>query len=178
VGQALQQVADIGEGVDLVPVATRGDAEEDGGGAGALGAAGEQPVLADGPWRNVMGARKPTLLDFNRAIQEIAEGLYSVVEAKLGTAAAWDKGVLDVRSPADDETQIAKFRIRLSAGTTASARLTGTINALIRDLWRLKRSAFAQTWHGLTLTLTPKGDCKTEFNYDKACFDDVTFFET
>jgi hypothetical protein len=122
--------------------------------------------------------REPTLVDFNQVIQEIAERLYSLIEGKLGKSAAWSKAVLDVRSPADESTQIAKFRVTLPNGTSSSARLTGVINSLIRDSWEIKKSAFPDQWYGLKLILTPSGECKTEFNYDQSCFDDPTFFET
>ena len=45
-GQALEEIAEVGEGVEVVE-ASRGDqAVEDGGAATALVAAGEEPVLA------------------------------------------------------------------------------------------------------------------------------------
>src|SRR5215471_19503701 len=46
VGQALEQIADVGEGVDAVAMTGRCHAEQDRRGLGALGVAGEQPILA------------------------------------------------------------------------------------------------------------------------------------
>jgi hypothetical protein len=45
-GEAGEDVAEVGEGVDLMPVPTRDEAEEHRGGVPAGVAAAEEPVLA------------------------------------------------------------------------------------------------------------------------------------
>jgi len=120
---------------------------------------------------------EPTLLDFNRVLQDLAGHLFSLVDAKLGAAAAWTQAVLDVRSPEEGGTQIAKFRIHLPDGSATSARIPAVVNGLIREAWLVKQSAFPEQWYGLKLKLLPSGDCETEFDYDPACFDDPNFFD-
>ena len=74
------------------------------------------------------------------------------------------------------EKKIAKFRVQLPDGSTASARIPAVVNGLIREAWEIKVSAFPDQWYGLKFKILPSGECETEFNYDKKCFDDPRFF--
>jgi hypothetical protein len=120
---------------------------------------------------------KATLRDANELLHEVASVIFEAANANTPSG-KWKSAYLDVRGPAEGGSRILKFRITLANGRLIDLYSPTGVAIPLSKLWKMKDKVFPQEWYGLKLTVSRKGECETEFNYDADCINDESYYES
>ena len=89
----------------------------------------------------------------------------------------WVAVVLDARFRDADGSILDKVRVERADGslTSISLPVQGTLRLIEMGQ---ARPTGPDRWHGLLLRVTAEGECEMQFNYDPACAEDATFYQS
>jgi hypothetical protein len=110
-------------------------------------------------------------------IRPLACVMFETVTGEFGGVEDWSAAVLDVRYSSRAGSFVHKVRVELSDGHLASLSLPVAATYHLIELGQA-RPAGKDRWFGFRFRITSAGNCKGEFNYDPACADDPSFFES
>jgi len=110
-------------------------------------------------------------------IQPLARVVYEAAANELGEPEDWSSVTLDVRYSSRDEGFIDKTRIELPDGRLMSLSLPVSATHQMIALGNA-RPMGKDRWYGFLLRITAAGSCMGEFNYDPACAEDPSFYES
>jgi hypothetical protein len=114
------------------------------------------------------------LSQLNAHLRPLAGVVHAAAVAEGGP---WVAVVLDARFDDRDGSILHKIRVERADGSIGSVSLSveGT-----RQLIALgqARPTGPDRWHGLVLRVTAEGECEVRFNYDPACAEDDSFYES
>ena len=113
---------------------------------------------------------------FNKAQRDLGRALFEAAAASP-VETAWQEAFLDARFPGNSSALFAKCRVRLATGNVVSIEAPDGTSTLLRKLWELRGSGPVRDWYGLVLVVVPDGNCRIDYNFDKDCAADPTFYD-
>jgi hypothetical protein len=120
---------------------------------------------------------KQDLAQFTNFLKEITGHLLIAVREERPKV-KWKRAFLDVRCALTEDMQKLKIRVEFPDGDLHSIRQPYDLSALLTSLQEIKDRSFADKWYGMKLTVFPNGKCETEFDYNPACFNDPTWYDS
>lgn len=114
---------------------------------------------------------------FNEALVEIAREMMSLAANLAGANDDWTEAFCDAQFDPHGGSSLSKCRVKMKDGNLISIEVPMRTYLLLNELWELRDSCLTNSWYGLTVVVTPGGDCQTRFNFDPNCIGDPHFFE-
>lgn len=114
---------------------------------------------------------------FNEAMVRLAREIMQIVQSSPQADSDWSEAYVDARFAPEEGCSLDKFRLKLKNGTLVSFETSTTIDLLLKELWDLRPFCLSNSWYGLTIVVTPSGNCRTKFNFDPDCIGDPHFFD-
>jgi hypothetical protein len=118
--------------------------------------------------------KAPRELETFGAIQRyLAQAAMQAVASGVNTP--WEEFYLDIRSNPDGTARAIKFRVIPVSGGPRCLIAPKLIETIVNDLWEMRGAFSPETWYGMKLTISSKGQCNVDFNYDPNCRADPEF---
>jgi hypothetical protein len=114
--------------------------------------------------------------EFERLIRQLGEALHHQVDSDLA-GRDWVSAFLDVRYEKNGESWLSKVRAVRSDGESVSVKMRNDIDVCLISLNSFRKS-FGDEWYGIVLTVESDRRCQIELNYDPACSEDQSFYDT
>jgi hypothetical protein len=98
---------------------------------------------------------------------------------------AWGSCFYDYRREPSGDMRISKLRIVLADGKLTylddppieKTPVESRVAPFFNKLWEIRKTASADKWYGIKITIESDGKCKVDFDYDPECAADPTFFD-
>lgn len=113
----------------------------------------------------------------NQCLQTIAQALLGL--ANSSGVRGWKTVVLDARFAGDRSGAFFdKCRVHAARGTPKGVQTSTDITTQLIALWEMPAAVFNGRWYGVKVTVTRAGECQVEYDYDRKCADDPSFFQS
>jgi hypothetical protein len=117
------------------------------------------------------------LLRLNAVLRSLSQTVFDTTNQQFPDRNSWTTVVLDVRYSADGRSFIDKTRVTLPDGQVTGITLPSSCVLELIELGEA-RPAGEERWYGVLLRIDPDGSCNIKLNYDPACAEDTSFYES
>lgn len=114
--------------------------------------------------------------EFDRLIKQLGEAVCHRVESQMA-GKEWISASLDVRYEGSGGSWLSKIRAVTTDRSYVSVKMNNDIDLVLISL-ETRRKLFGAEWYGLLLTVGADRRCEIKLNYDPACSQDESFFQT